>query len=269
MLVIRSMTCNDTCGPNPGTTILSDGRALWMVEGPDGASLVVRRLTSAGLQRVRDAIKETGLLEADGSYGVTQKPGKEAPGHGTTSHLLRTVRDDRTVTVSTDDPGSFVADNKLFGDVWAIPAQTYVLSDLADKLSDPVAWLPADAWADAQRPYEADAYLVVVTAERSGELPPFVDADVVRWPLPSSIDRIGQPFAERGTLVANSRCLPVTWGLAVALAAAEHAVGYERSIVAPYTELAYAWKRGPGSIGVALRQLLPDQPVTCLDGGAW
>ncbi len=41
---------------------------------------------------------------------------------------------------------------------------------------------------------------------------------------------IGQPFAEQGTVVQGSRCLPITRELAVALAAAEHAVGHERSI---------------------------------------
>ncbi|HEY8198566.1 MAG TPA: hypothetical protein VIF44_02255, partial [Candidatus Limnocylindrales bacterium] len=122
---------------------------------------------------------------------------------------------------------------------------------------------------DAQHRYEADGYLIVVTAERSGELPPYVDADAVHWPLPSSIDTVGQPFTEQGTLVANSRCLPIGRELAVALAAAERVVGHERSLVAPYTDFFYAWKRGPGSVDVALRQLLPDQPVTCRDGGAW
>ena len=41
---------------------------------------------------------------------------------------------------------------------------------------------------------------------------------------------VGQPFAEQGTVVQGSRCLPITRELAVALAAAEHAVGHERSI---------------------------------------
>ncbi len=268
-LVIRSMTCNDVCGPNPGTTILSDGRAIWRPEGSPDGGLAERTLTPAGLLAVRHAIDATGLLDADGSYGVTQRPGTEPPGHGTTSHVLRAGYGDRTVTVSADDPGSFEADNKLFGRVWDIPPQTYVLSDLAGMLSDPEAWLPADAWADARRPHEAEAYLLVVTAERSNDLPPFVDVDHVHWPLPSSVDTVGRPFAQQGTVVEHGRCLPITHALALALAAAEREVGYERSLAAPYTDFPYAWQRGPGSVSVALRQLLPDQPVTCVGGGAW
>jgi hypothetical protein len=268
-LVIRSMTCNDVCGPNAGTTIVSDGRVIWRPEGsPDGA-LAERTLTGSGLQAVREAIDATRLLDADGAFGVRQRPGTEPPGHGTTSHVLRTTRGDHRVTVSTDDPGTFEADNNRFGTMWDIPPQAYVLSDLANKLSDPEAWLPAQAWADARRPYEAEAYLLVVTAERSQELPPFVDVDRVHWPLPSSVDTVGQPFAEEGTVVEHSRCLPITHALAMALTAAELDAGYARSLAVPYTDLPYAWARGRGSISVALRQLMPDQPVSCIGGGAW
>jgi hypothetical protein len=268
-LVIRSITCNDVCGPQPGTTILSDGRVIWQVEAPDGWALSERTLTPAGLEMVRGAMAATGLLETDGSYSPTVRLGMDPPGHGIISHDLRAASGDHSVVVSADDPGTFETDNTALGHVWDIPAETYVLSDLADKLSDPEAWLPEDAWANAKRPHEPDVYLIVVTAERSGELPPYVDADDVHWPLPSSIDTIGQPFTEQGTLVANSRCLPISRELAVALAAAERAVGHERSLGAPYTDFFYAWKRGPGSVDVALRPLMPDQPVTCRDGGAW
>lgn len=155
------------------------------------------------------------------------------------------------------------------GDVWDIPPEAYVLADLAGKVSDPEAWLPASAWADQPRLHEADAYLLIVTADRAEDLPPYADIDAVRWPFPSSIDRIGLPYTEQGAVVENSRCLPITRELAAALAAAERVVGYARSIAEPYVDFTYAWARGPGSINVGLRLLLPDQPVTCLDGGAW
>ena len=129
--------------------------------------MLERTLTPKGLQLVRDAMASTGLLETDGSYSPTVRLGMDPPGHGTISHDLRAASDDRIVKVSAVDPGTFETDNKLFGNVWDIPPQTYVLSDLADKLADPETWLPADAWTDARRPYEADAYLLVVTAERS------------------------------------------------------------------------------------------------------
>ena len=76
-------------------------------------------------------------------------------------------------------------------------------------------------------------------------MPPFADVDAVHWPFAVPIDRVGQPFAEQGAVVQGSRCLPITRELAVAVAAAEHAVGYERSLDAPYTDFFYAWKRGP------------------------
>ncbi len=121
-LVIRSITCNDVCGPQPGTTVLSDGRVIWQVEGPDGWVMSERTLTPTGLQIVRDAMASTGLLETDGSYSPTVRLGMEPPGHGTISHDLRAASDDRIVKVSAVDPGTFETDNKLFGDVWDIPA---------------------------------------------------------------------------------------------------------------------------------------------------
>jgi hypothetical protein len=268
-LVIRVVSCNDVCGPNPGTTILSDGRVIWVSEGPAGGILVERTLSSSGLQRVRDAMDATGLLEADGSYGPTLRPGADPPGHGTISHVFRVPRGDGFVRVYTDDPVTFDGDNELLGDLWNIPQETRVLSDLATKVGDIEAWLPADAWVDAQRPHEAEAYLLIVTAERSGDLPPYPDVDQVRWPFPGPIDAVGLAYMEQGAIVANSRCLPISRAVAAALAAAERVVGHERPMTGPYSDVSYAWARGPGSVNVALRQLLPDQPLTCRDGGAW
>lgn len=268
-LVIRVVSCSDVCGPNPGTTILSDGRAIWVSEGPAGGILVERTLSSSGLKRVRDAMDATGLLEADGSYGPTLKPGADPPGHGTISHVFRVPRGDGFLRVFTDDPVTFDGDNELLGDVWDIPQETRLLSDLASKVGDIGAWLPADSWVDAQRPYEAEAYLLLVTVERSEDLPPYPDVDAVRWPYPGPIDAVGLPYAEQGAIVANSRCLPISRAGAAALAAAERAVGHERPLTAPHSDISYTWTRGPGSINVALRQLLPDQPLTCRDGGAW
>jgi hypothetical protein len=268
-LVIRVVSCNDVCGPNPGTTILSDGRVIWMSEGPAGGILVERTLSSSGLQRVRDAMDATGLLEVDGSYGPTLRPGADPPGHGAISHVFKVPRGDGFVRVRADDPGTFDGDNELLGAVWNIPQEARVLSALATNVGDMEAWLPADAWADTRRVHEASAYLLIVTSERPGDPPPFPDVDAVRWPFPGPIDAVGLPYTEQGVLVANSRCLPIDRAGAVALAAAERAVGHERAVTAPYNDLSYAWERGPGSVNVALRQLLPDQLVTCRDGGDW
>jgi hypothetical protein len=263
-LVVRFTSCGDVCVADPGTTVLADGRVIWMSESPAGIVLTERTLTPSGLQRVRDALDATGLFEADGSYRPTVKPGKEPPAHGFTGYSFRATHGDAPVIVDTVDPAAFESD------FWNIPAETAVLADLARKLSDPEAWLPADAWADVRRLHVAEAYLLMVTAERfAGGQPSIPDVDAVRWPFPFSIDAIGTPYTAYGRIVANSRCLPITRGLAAELAAAELAVGYERSITDPYTELPYAWARGPGSIDVALRLLLPDQPATCIGGGTW
>ena len=179
---------------------------IWQDERPDGWVMSERTLTPRGLQIVRDAMATTGLLETDGSYSPTVRLGMDPPGHGTISHVLRAASDDRPVKVSAVDPGTFETDNKLFGDVWDIPAETYVLSHLADQLSDPETWLPVDAWADVARPYQADAYLLVVTAERSKELPPYADMDAVDWPFPVPIDAIGQPLREQGTVEGPVAC---------------------------------------------------------------
>src|SRR5829696_7114920 len=52
-LVIRRISCSDTCGPAAGTTILDDGRIMW-----ENALGQVResRLTEDALEQVRRAI---------------------------------------------------------------------------------------------------------------------------------------------------------------------------------------------------------------------
>jgi hypothetical protein len=263
-LVVRLTSCDDVCSSDPGTTVLADGRVIWMAESPIGRGLFERTLTSSGLETVHDAVDATRLLGAGGSYRPTVKPGKEPPAHGFTSLSFRATHGEAPVIVQAVDPSAFETD------FWDIPAQLYVLADLARKLADPEAWLPAGAWADVRRPHAAEMHLLMVTAERfAGDRPPFPDADAVHWPFPFSIDVIGAPYTAEGRIVENSRCLPITRGLTSELAAAERAVGYDRSLTAPYTDLPYAWARGPGSIDVAVRVLLPDQPTTCIGGGAW
>jgi hypothetical protein len=249
--------------------VLADGRVIWRSDGLAGTVMIERTLTPAGLQAVRHAIDATGLLEADGSFSPTLRLGADPPGHGTTSHVFRVSRGDKVVKVYADDPGTFEGDNELSGATWDFPQEAYVLSDLATNLGEPEAWLPADAWAGGHRVHEAEAYLLIVTTERSVELPPFEDVAAVRWPFQVPIEAVGLPYVQHGGIVPNSRCMPTPRDLAADLAAAEGSVGYERSLTGPYTDFSYSWAAGPGSVSIALRQLLPDQAVTCLEGGAW
>lgn len=90
----------------------------------------------------------------------------------------------------------------------------------------------------------------------------------MHWPFPSSLDAIGVPYTAQGRIVENSRCLPITRGLA-AEQAAELATGYERSVTAPTPTSPTAGRAARDRLDVAVQLLLLDQPVTGLDGGAW
>ncbi|HEY8169051.1 MAG TPA: hypothetical protein VIF84_10065 [Candidatus Limnocylindrales bacterium] len=268
-LVIRAISCGHVCGPpSPGTTVVSDGRVIWRSSGPGGGVLIERTLTPAGLQLVREAVDATGLLGADGSYQASLRPGKDPPGHGLTSYDLRATQDDTVVRVDTGDPTEYEADNEMLGDIWDIPPEMYPLADLARNVLDVEAWLPSSAWADAARPYVADEYLLIVTPV-PGDVPPNPDVDEIDWPFSTPIDAIGTAYTRPGTNATESRCLPVTREIAEALATAERDVGNERVLGDASSDFSYAWARGPGSMSVELRQLLPDQASTCLAGGAW
>lgn len=258
-LVLRLTSCDDACGVTPGTTILDDGRIIW--QPPDGRVLQ-GRLTPAGLARVREAIAGEPALGADGVFVATLRPGAEPIPHGVGSHRFDVVHPAGAVVVDAWDPDS-LADQR---DAWFIPPEMESLDRLADLLTEPVAWLGADAFETGPDPYQPDRYMVVIDLFPAiGEAGEFLaDVDEIDWPFGGPIEAAGDPVGP-GADGLPPRCLILTTEDAQALRTAESEAGASRNLRQWTTTIAYDWRRADGFVQVTVIQLLPHEQGACVD----
>lgn len=258
-LVIRLSSCSHTCGPEPGTSIYADGRVIWAdqflrpLEG---------RLTPAALQRVRDELAETGILEESGGYPAQLRPGAEPVPRGLTLHRFERDLDGGRVVVTSGDTGDFVDEP----DLWIIPSEMVVLTDLAQRLRDPLAWLRPAAFLEPASPYAAERYIVVIDLfPDAGADGLDVDVDEVAWPIGAPIESVGVPFdpIEEGL---ESRCLIIDRSVAEDLAAAEARSGAGARDLSQWgSSLEYGWARAAGAVAVTTIPLLPHETGTCAE----
>lgn len=280
-LLLRMQTCDDVCVEMPGTTILEDGRVIWLADWPGfrrGRGLLERRLTAEGLQLVRESIDATGLLDTGGTYEPVRTSAADT-GHGFKTYTFQRQTENGIVKVATVDPDVFDADNRDAPGTWAIPEASRTLSDLGRRVEVPMAWLPETAWAEPVHAFVPTAYLLVieVAPPEDGGLPGGLDVDAVRWPFPQPLSELGTTFTVDGRLAERSSCLPITLETAAAMSAAEAQVqpfdedlgAMGRDLHAPFEQQTYGWARGPGQVTVTTRILLPDQPLSCEEGGRW
>jgi hypothetical protein len=258
-LVIRLTSCSHTCGPEPGTTILDDGRVIW--QDADLRPLEAR-LTPAALQRVRAELDASGVLETDADVQAELRPGAEPVGRGATLYRFERLVAERRVVVTSGDPDDY-ADEP---DLWVIPPQMAVLADLGEKLRDPIAWLGPEALAGAARPYQPAHHLVLVDLyPEVGDQPGLdADADDVRWPFGGPIEGVGEPADVTGAGL-GSRCLVIDAATAAATADAEQAAGADRSFASWISSVEYAWRRADGFVVVSMTPLLPHETGACVD----
>jgi hypothetical protein len=266
-LVVRLTWDSDVVVPIPGTTIVDDGRVIWMGKG-DEAVIVERRLTDAGLAWVRARLDDTGALRATGHYGATLRPGAQPDPRGGTMYLFRLQPGGTRIKVITGDPGDYGHEP----DLWDIPAQMQPLADLAHGLQDPVAWIDPAMWVGPAEPYRAHAYLVTVRLDAGppafGHYPFAVDE--VAWPFPVPITEAGLPFRVGGQVVEGERCLVLTREQAQAMADAEAATARPRELAAWDADIGYREEAGKsGHVIVTTRPLFPYQSQECSDALAW
>lgn len=258
-LVIRLSSCSHTCGPEPGTSIYEDGRVIWADEF---LRPLEGRLTAAAMERVRNALDATGILGESGSYPAQLRPGAEPVPRGLTLHRFERDLDVGRVVVTSGDTGDFVDEP----DLWAIPEEMAVLTDLAGRLRDPLAWLGPDAFRDPAAPYLADRHIVVIDLFPGVAADGLdVDVDEVAWPIGTPIEAAGAPFApiEEGL---ESRCLIVDRSVAEDLAAAEARSGVGvRDLSQWGASLEYAWARAGGAVTVTTIPMLPHETGTCAE----
>lgn len=257
VLLVRLTGCSHTCGPEPGTTILDDGRVIWQDEE---LRPIERQLTPATLQRVRDEIGSSGVLDADADVQAELRPGAEPIGHGVSLYRFERMAGDRRIVVTSGDPRDYADQAEL----WIIPPAMPILADLADKLRDPVAWLGADAFAGPAQAYEPDHYLVVIELyPEVGDASDFeADVDDMPWPFGAPIEGAGEPVDGGGAGI-GSRCLVIDADEAAETAAAEKGVGARRDLGAWLSSVEYGWERANGFVLVSMTPVLPHQTGTC------
>jgi len=184
-LVVRIDALGELCCPAPVAVATVDGRLV--TRAADG-TLVERRLTAAGVQRLRDEVVGTGLFDRDLEVRLELSPAASPVPHGISARTFRVWNGARTVTVSS--PVLQQSEEVFYK---PSPARTQ-LDALAAHLTAPESWLPSTAWAvEAPRAYVADGFRVVSSAEPVGGSPP--DVDAIDWPFTTSIADFGEPLA--------------------------------------------------------------------------
>lgn len=258
-LVVRLTSCGHTCGPEPGTTVVADGRIIWSdLRGQP----IAATLTPEALQRVRDELDASAVLETSADYQAKLRPGATPVGHGATLHRFERVVDGRRVVVTSGDPGDYADQPRA----WIVSPEMTTLAGLVQKLRDPLAWLGQEAFAQPAAPYEPERYLVVVDlypdVGAGGDNDP--DVDDVRWPFGEPIEAVGEPgHTDGGGL--GTRCLVIDAAVALATVAAERVAGARRNLRGWLSTVEYDWRRGEGFVDVSMTPLLPHETGSCAD----
>lgn len=257
VLLVRLTGCSHTCGPEPGTTILDDGRVIWQ-----DAELrpIEAQLTPEVLQRVRDEIAAADVLDTDADVQAELRPGAEPIGHGVSLYRFERMDGERRIVVTSGDPRDYADQAEL----WIIPPAMPILAGLADDLLDPVAWLSADAFTGPARAYEPDHYLVLIELyPQVGGASDFeADVDDVLWPFGAPIEGAGEPVDVGGAGI-GSRCLVIGADEAAETAAAEKGMGSRRDLGTWLSSVEYGWERANGFVVLSMTPVLPHQTGTC------
>jgi hypothetical protein len=243
---------------------MRDGRMVWLVSDPDPApdGLVVRMLSTEGLDTLRSMIEGTGLFETDGDYPFERRAdAPDPPGQGYCVYTFSYAPPD-------GDPVT-VTSAMWFGDEYEAtyfePApERKALEDLAQVLRDPEAGLSADAWdEEARRPYDAEEFLVVARVvppqAAPGDTP---DMDELSWPFAEAPDAFGEPAGNES--VQPTRCAAAARDDITALFEQFVAAGYEQ-FVTPRA-LAHAtvpWSSRSSAVELIVVPRMPDGSPGC------
>ncbi len=225
----------------PQVSIYGDGRVITqgaqiaIYPGPALPSLVVARVSEAGLQRILAAAAGAGLLGKDASY-----PYPGIMDAGTTTFTMNAGGATHTVSAYAlglgEDPSVLP------------PAEAAARADLAAfsaKLGDLPGWLGSDV-VSVETPYDFDAIRIYAQEAQPVVPEPGLSPTVVDWPLATPLASFGTPF--RPTMEPPMRCGVLTGDdLATLRRALEGA-----------NQLTY-WRSAGATYALTLRPLLPDE----------
>jgi hypothetical protein len=170
-------------------SLTEDGRLTTIRLGGAAGALSQRRLTPDGVERVRQEITATGLLDESAFYGPIPRPGHELPGRGNSGFRMELGINEWTVQVSW----VVVTEDEV---EWAEPSpERERLDALGERLMSIESWLPASAWAQVDPgPYVPARHRLFTTAQPWGGEPADLPPDVldVAWPLEGTPLTVGQ-----------------------------------------------------------------------------
>lgn len=268
-LLLRLVTLGGPMDPAsmlPGIVVTEDGTVIWRpVSTTFFEGYLTRRLTDEGLAELRELAFGGGLLDADASYQLEPLPDAEPPGRGGFEHTF-TVGEgaDRVVVTSV----GWLGDEEEAAYYEPSPERK-ALDELANGLRDPEALLGEDAWDGPAATYEAEDYLLVLTAYR--DVPPFGNPDVSQVPLPidGAPDEFGEAYGDvqsppaRCAVIARDDAAAIVEALITLGVAEENSVGMDRA-----TAASLDWADGSGTVDLWLLPRMPGDYPGC-DASPW
>jgi hypothetical protein len=250
----------------PGTVVTEDGTVIWRpVSTTFFAGYLTRRLTDDGLAELRSIVFGDGLLDADATHQLQPLPDAEPPGRGGFEHTF-TVGEGADEVVVTSV--GWLGDEEEAAYYEPSPERR-ALDQLANALRDPESLLGEDAWGGPAVAYEADEYLLVLTAYR--DVPPYGNPDVSQVPLPldGSLEEFGeaygnvQPPTARCGVVSRDEAGAIVEALTTLGVAEENSVGMDRA-----TAASLDWADGNGTVDLWLLPRMPGDYPDC-DASPW
>jgi hypothetical protein len=248
-------------------SIYQDGRILTPGLTPyelSGESwMLVRRLTSAGVESLVSEVVASGLFETSASYPPVPLPGVEPPGHGVSGFTIGLGGEDPVVVTWT----SVFPDEETY---YQPSPEREILDELGAHLVDMDTWLSDDAWASREPcPYRATTFRVIVAnPEPWGGSLDDLPADIadVEWPPGGDIWAWADPFDEAGSdpeidgrcgILARSEAQSLVTDLAEA--GAEVSGNVDDLDIAPYVQLRLGDRAETSFVDITVRPLLPDE----------
>jgi hypothetical protein len=253
-IAVRLLGGSDA-GPYHVISILADGRLI--IGDPLAATPPMeRRLTTAGIQLVRDEIAETGLTDTNANFEPVPNPGIEPPGFiGSLGQLEIAQAGGNTVVISWN----------LYGDrehtYFKPQPEAEALEALKVRLSMLESWLPALAWADAgAAPYVPAEYRMTINAAAwGGSVDALRDVTALSWPVAVDRTDLAEVLASAED---ETRCRLVDAAAGTAVIEALQAAGARRE-AEPYLRFRLGMSEGTRSIEITLAPLLPFDVGTC------
>lgn len=264
-LLLRVVTLGGPIDPFsmlPGITVTADGTVIWRpVSTTDFAGYLTRRLNDDGLEELREMVFGDGLLDADATHQLEPLPDVEPPGRGAMEH---------TFTVGEGTDQLVVTSVGWLGDeeeatYYQPDPERRALDELAEELRDPESLLGEDAWDGPATPYEAEEYLLVLTAYR--DVPPYGNPDISQVPLPTAEapDEFRDPYGG-GVQPPTARCgvLPREEAAAIVDALTTLGVGDDNSVgMDRATAASLDWAEGSGTVDLFLLPRMPGDYPGC------